>query len=177
VICFVRATDDEAARQRLRRSLHDHQQWSDDFEGRFEALAGDLSRPELGLAAGSWCRLCHDVDAILHNGALVHWLTPYEGLKAVNVEGTKTLLRLASAQRLKAFHHVSTTAVFGTDSFRSLSVVSETAFDDDERDDCHGLVDGYAQSKWVAEQIVLKARRQGVPANVYRTNALRFVSR
>ena len=30
------------------------------------------------------------------------------------------------------------------------------------------LDDGYSQSKWVAEQLVTKARNRGLPATIYR---------
>lgn len=67
-------------------------------------------------------------------------------------------------------HYVSTTAVYGTDALRSLSSVCEEELERPGVElDYGGLQDGYAQSKWVAEQIVLKARRQGIPVSIYRT--------
>lgn len=30
------------------------------------------------------------------------------------------------------------------------------------------LIDGYSQSKWVAEQIITSARKRGIPAAIYR---------
>ncbi len=33
--------------------------------------------------------LLSEVDAIVHNGAFVHWLLPYEKLKPTNVTGTQ----------------------------------------------------------------------------------------
>jgi thioester reductase-like protein len=34
------------------------------------------------------------IDVIIHNGAMVHWLLPYEKLKAPNVGGTHEVCRL-----------------------------------------------------------------------------------
>lgn len=101
MICVVRASDDDKALARVRQSLEDHQLWREELHGRFEALAGDLALPQLGLSDIVWQRLCVDVDSIVHNGALVHWLTPYQRMKPVNVDGTVTMLQLASSHHIK----------------------------------------------------------------------------
>lgn len=40
----------------------------------------------------------------------------------------------------------------------------------------HLLDDGYSQSKWVAEQLVLRARKRGLPMVIYRLGMTSFNS-
>lgn len=42
-------------------------------------MAGDLSRPGLGLATGDYTTLCEEVDTVIHNGAIVNSVLPYSG--------------------------------------------------------------------------------------------------
>jgi thioester reductase-like protein len=56
---------------------------------------------------------------------------------------------------------MSTTFVFG---WASTSVLSES----DDNSGMERLDFGYSQSKWVAEQLVLNARRHGLASRVFR---------
>jgi thioester reductase-like protein len=58
-------------------------------------------------------------------------------------------------------HFVSSTTVFGFTGKRNL-------IERDYNPEMAGLDFGYAQTKWVGEQLVLQAREQGVEARIYR---------
>ena len=51
-------------------------------------LLGDLAKPCLGLAPGVYERLTHDLDLVVHNGALVNHAFTYQQLFEPNVLGT-----------------------------------------------------------------------------------------
>jgi thioester reductase-like protein len=163
---LVRATDPAAALERLRADLKAaglyDQRTADSFEARVSAVCGDLASPQLGLTAQAWLRLAESTDTIIHNGALVDYVLDYDALRAANVEGTRELLRLASTSCRKQFHFVSSTTVFGFTDKRFL-------LERDTNPEMSGLIDfGYAQTKWVGEQLVLQARDQGADAMIYR---------
>jgi thioester reductase-like protein len=77
------------------------------------------------------------------------------------VLGTLEVIRLASERRQKSLHYASTTFVHG---WSTRPVVYEGDVDQPIEE----LDFGYAQSKWVAEQLVLRAHRSGFPATIYR---------
>ncbi|PBK99031.1 hypothetical protein ARMGADRAFT_1073944 [Armillaria gallica] len=82
--------------------------------GRLEVLAGDLSLDNFGLGEEAWNRVAEEADAILHNGALVHWVYPYEKLRAANVISTLTAIELASTGKQKLVVFVSSTSAIDT---------------------------------------------------------------
>src|SRR5271170_5644517 len=88
-------------------------------------------------------------------------ITSYDTLRPSNVEGTRELLRLAFTSRRKQFHFVSSTTIFGWTGKRNL-------LERDSNPEMSGLDFGYAQTKWVSEQLVLQARGQGIYARIYR---------
>ncbi|MGW0209067.1 amino acid adenylation domain-containing protein [Streptomyces sp. NPDC003233] len=167
VHCLVRASDDGAASERLRTALSRFGLWEDRLRPRLMALAGDLCLPELGLEPDRFDDLARRIDAIHHNGARVNLVEPYEMLRGTNVDGTREVLRLAARHRIKAVHYVSTvsTVVAGPADPRVLPEdwVSDPAL----VDSC-----GYVRSKWVAEQLVMLAGRQGLPTAVYRPSRI-----
>ena len=91
----------------------------------------------------------------------VHFLHPYAALRAANVDGTRNVLRLATTARLKAVHFVSSLAVIPSGEGRPVG-------EDDRVASPAGLENGYAQSKWVAEELVWQAIARGVPATILR---------
>jgi thioester reductase-like protein len=162
---LVRAPDPSAARERLKSDLEAAGLYdlrtADVFEGRVRAVCGDLASPRLGLADAAWQQLTETVDTIVHNGAWVDYVLDYDTLRASNVEGTRELLRLACTSRRKKFYFVSSTTIFGWTGKRNL-------IERDSNPEMSGLDFGYAQTKWVSEQLILQAREQGVEARIYR---------
>lgn len=161
---LVRAHDCERGKERLRKSLRAVSR-SDAvlraFEARVTAVPGDLERPGLGLNDRAWSGLASGVDTIFHNGAMVNYLFNYRRMRAANVQGTNELLRLAFDVRRKTFNYVSTTFIFGW-------ATKDVLFESDANEAMELLDFGYSQSKWVAEQLVLDARRKGLVTRVFR---------
>ncbi len=131
------------------------------LKNRITILCGDLAKNNFGLALSDWHSLTNKIDCIYHNGAITHYLTHYDDLKASNVDGTKTIIKLAITERLKYIHYISTTLIFGWTPIRKLAEnATNTAFKH---------VDfGYAESKWVAEQLIWQAKQLGVHVKIYR---------
>jgi thioester reductase-like protein len=65
---------------------------------------------------------------------------------------------------VKPVHLISTTAVFNSPGYDPAHIILE----DDPLNYCEELHTGYAESKWVAEKLVIEARRRGIPVSVYR---------
>ncbi|KAL2756483.1 hypothetical protein ACRALDRAFT_1076350 [Sodiomyces alcalophilus JCM 7366] len=171
VICLVRFTEptDEsrpAGMARVRKNLVDLSLWDDAMLDRMEILPGNLGRKRLGLSPEAYDDLVSRVDVIMHAAATVNLVYPYAALRSPNVGGTREMLRLAS-QSGATLHHVSTNGVL---------TPSATGWPEDamvEVDDvAEKLLDGYGQTKWVAEQLVLEAGRRGMPVKVYRPGTI-----
>jgi thioester reductase-like protein len=159
VHCLVRAADSAAGRARIEKALAAHLLWDDADAARIVPVCGDLGEPLMGLSEETFTALAGQIDAVYHNGALVDFTYPYAKLRAANVEGTEAALRLACTSRTKAFHLVSSVAVWAG----RFPVAEE-----DPLEDIAGLENGYAQSKWVAERLVHEAAGRGLPVCVYR---------
>ena len=174
VYCLVRASGPEEAGKRLRRTLASHSLSLEDRQlSRIVPLAGDLSRPLLGLAPDLYRELAGRLGSIYHNGALVNFAYPYPALRAANVLGTQEVLRLASEEQTKTVHHVSTIDVFFSQAFAGHVLIRE----DDEPVDSRGLAGGYVQSKWVAERLVAAARDRSMPVSIFRPARVSWHSR
>ena len=165
VSLVVRCENPAHGLARLRRALLDTDMASpavnEALRSRVTVLAGDLARPHFGLAERDWQALAENVGRIYHCGAEVDYVRSYNLLRPVNVGATREAIALAGEHRRKWLHYVSTTFVFGW-SFQPLQRES------DDNPGMENLDFGYAQSKWVAEQLVLRALATGIPATVYR---------
>jgi amino acid adenylation domain-containing protein/thioester reductase-like protein len=171
IVCLARASTDSEAGERIRTNLRQYSLDPREHSGRMMSLAGDLARPQLGLAPDKWAELASDVDCVIHNGAQVHFLHPYAAFRAANVTGTQEVLRLATTARLKAVHFVSSLGVLAGVGHGRL------AHEDDRDETPASLENGYAQSKWVAEQLVWQAIARGIPATVLRPGRISWHSR
>ena len=162
--CLVRADTLEAARDKIQAKLKHYQLWDSQFDSRIIPILGDLSQAQLGLTPQQFERLALKIDRIYHCGAWVNILMPYTALAPTNVTGTEEILRLASHIKIKPVHFISTVDVFATDDQLSIRTVAEP----DDIGPGEQLNSGYAQSKYVAERLVMAAHDRGIPTAIYR---------
>ncbi|TBN12306.1 amino acid adenylation domain-containing protein [Agrobacterium cavarae] len=164
VYCLVRAKDDAAAAERVRRSLTAYDLWDDAFQHRIIGLAGELSHPRLGLTAKTFDLLADKLDVIIHNGGATNEFDPYSRLAPINVGGAKQILQLAaSGSRVTPVHFVSTASVVASRGFNPPIILEKTRLSIDAVEDT-----GYVQSKWVAEELMHSAAARGLPVTIHR---------
>jgi amino acid adenylation domain-containing protein/thioester reductase-like protein len=162
--CLVRARDEEEGVRRLRGGLESFGLWKDAYAHRIIPAVGDLGQPLLGLSERHFQRLAEEVAALYHNGAVVNFLHGYAQLEAPNVQGTQEVLRMATLSTPKPVHYVSTLSVLG-----GYGAPGEPRFEEiDVPKRAPGLEDGYSQSKWAAERLLVQARQRGLPVCIYR---------
>jgi thioester reductase-like protein len=133
----------------------------EELKKRIRVICGDISQHNLGLQSGEWRSLATRVQAVIHNAAHVNYVLNYDALRPHNVDGTRELLRFASTGTRKEFHFISSTVIFGW-------TVKSELFETENNDEMLNLEFGYAQTKWVAEQLVFGAARRGLKVRVYR---------
>ena len=164
IFCLVRAQDEAIGHQRLQKNLADYGLWEEEHGHRIIAVPGDLALPRFGLSQAAFEHLAKTVEVIYHNGALVNFMYPYKLLEAANVLGTQEVLRLACEHAIKPVYYISTLSTFAVTEYRSGDILREH---DQPRQ--NGQVEqGYALSKWVAEQLIMDAQKRGLPISIYR---------
>ncbi|KAI8950320.1 enterobactin synthetase component F [Xylaria longipes] len=172
IICLVRFTDVSGDRNqaggmaRVRSNLLDLGLWNDSILERIEILPANLSRKRLGLSPDAFDELALRVQVIIHSAATVNLVYPYAAMRGANVTGTREIVRLA-CQAGATVHHISTNGVLPN----SVEGWTEDAMVD-INDVPERLLDGYGQTKWVAEQLILAAADRGLPARIYRPGTI-----
>ncbi|MFE7624065.1 amino acid adenylation domain-containing protein [Streptomyces sp. NPDC057509] len=164
VDCLVRAASPGSAAQRLRANLEHYGLWRPRYADLIHPVPGDLAAPGLGIEPDERTALARRLGPVLHNGARVNFAAPYGDLRAPNVAGTEELLRLLADSDSPGMHYISTTGVFAPTRGTDPAPLTEASPTGPAAD----LPDGYARSKWVAEQLVGLARDRGLPVTVHR---------
>ncbi|CAF3582272.1 unnamed protein product, partial [Rotaria sp. Silwood2] len=158
IYCLIRADDTNAAQNKLIGQIKRY--CLNENLNRIEIVLGDLSYKRFSLTKQQYNMLCKEIDVIYHCGALVHHIYDYQKLKPTNVNGTVELIKLASSNKLKALHYIST-------STTRINTIQE--FEDYEKSLSYENIDGgYEQSKFVAEKLIITAAKQGIFATIFR---------
>jgi amino acid adenylation domain-containing protein/thioester reductase-like protein len=164
IYCLIRADSLAEAQARIQTSLRRGSLWKDSFSSRIKLVLGDLTQPYMGIESEQFARLAEKIDIIYHCGAWVNIVYPYSALKPANVIGTQEVLRLACQTRIKPLHFISTVDVFATLEGNQIKAVNEAS----TTGPLDSLYNGYAQSKYIAEQLVIEAASRGLPISIYR---------
>ncbi len=163
VYCHVRAKDKEAGMRRIVDNMKKHQCFKEEYVQYIEPVTGDLNEDLMGIDPEEYTRLCEDIDLVIHNGALLNFILPYESLKKTNVTATQQALRLAASGRKKGFVYVSSYSVYDNPSHFDHDV-----YEDDPLSSSEGYFLGYSETKWVSEKIVKIAQEEGLPTIIVR---------
>lgn len=171
IVCLIRCKDPSeddipAGIARIRRNMVDFGIWNDGIMERLEVLPANLSRKRFGLSPDAFESLAKRTDVILHVAAAVNLIYPYAALRNDNVGGTREVLRLASMGNATV-QYISTNGVLPP----SQGGWPEEAMLGIEHVPTK-LHDGYGQSKWVAEQLVVEAGRRGLPIKIHRCGTI-----
>jgi NAD(P)-dependent dehydrogenase (short-subunit alcohol dehydrogenase family) len=126
-------------------------------ESRAVAVTGDLTLPELGLAADARDALAGHLDHVFHLGAIYDMRAGRDEQLEANVEGTRRAVQLANSLQAGCFHHMSSIAVAG---------MYEGIFREDMFEEAEQLWHPYFETKHAAEAIVRSECK--VPWRVYR---------
>nr|MDT0659802.1 thioester reductase domain-containing protein [Micromonospora sp. DSM 115978] len=166
VYCLARASNTQRALERILTNLDAHGIDVARHRSRIVAVPGDLSEPGFGLGNEAFADLHARCGDIVHCGAQVKWTYPYKALERANVHGTREVLRLSTLRGpARPVHFISTVGVFS-----SVEYQPDAVYESQLPAESGPLAVGYAQSKWVAEQMVRTAHERGVPTTIHRLN-------
>lgn len=153
ICALVRCESEEQGVCRLVSAATKSGWWQNQYQSRLRVLPGDLSQKNLGLSKENAELLSSNsklrIHTIIHNGAVVHYSSSYKKLKAANVDSTSYLLEVtAGLDAVRNFIFVSggqnPVEAFGSDKQATMTITAGAT--------------GYAQSKYVAEGLVLKIK-------------------
>lgn len=163
VYCLLRESPGFTAMDRIRSSLQKFgiAEFDENLELRIVPIKGDVSLVNMGMSEEDYACLSYTVDSIIHAAATVNLVHPYYALYSTNVLGTANILTFALSHKIKPVHYISTNAVFPEG-------LQDCREDADMMTYADKLHSGYAQTKWVAEQLVMRAQDRGLPAAIYR---------
>ncbi|CAF4013379.1 unnamed protein product, partial [Adineta steineri] len=163
-VCLVRCKPLSNPIDRVRDNMSFLRIWKDEFRERIIALRGDLAKDHFGLDNEIYESIAAQTDIIFHCGATVNFILPYNKLYGPNVCGTREIIRLAThGATCIPVQYISTVSVL------SSGIIKEVLIDKIPPD---GLTSGYGQSKWVAEKLMYKASRSGLPVVIYRLGSI-----
>jgi thioester reductase-like protein len=163
IYCLVRASSDSDGRKRIERNLRALGAWDDRRAHRIVPIAGDLAKPNFELTPREFQSLAARTEVVYHAAGSLNWVYPYPALRAANVQATREVLKFAAIAKPKPFHYVSSLSVFDSPAYAGRTIAEA-----DVANECETIYSGWAQSKWVAEQLVAAARGHGLPATIYR---------
>jgi NAD(P)-dependent dehydrogenase (short-subunit alcohol dehydrogenase family) len=121
------------------------------------AIAGDLAKPGLGVAAEDLKRLKGKIDHLFHLAAIYDLAASAEDQQRANIDGTRHAVEFAHEVQAGCFHHVSSIAAAG---------LYDGVFREDMFEEAEDLDHPYFRTKHLAEGIVRSECQR--PWRIYR---------
>lgn len=153
IFCIARGEDNWDATTKVVNAVFNADNGTmthDEIEQRLDCFAGDLSKDNFGLPIVDYDYLCSNAKIVYHIAGEVNDWKDAEDLAASNIEATKNVIQFCKRSNAKLVF-ASTLSVFVSRSdLPSAYTCYEVPLEEDGV-----IVGGYAQSKWIAEKLVL----------------------
>lgn len=132
-------------------------------KSRIKLVAGDVTKPNLGLAPTVAQDIISRATGVLHAAASTRFDLPLDEARTINVQGLKIVIQFAQqCKQLDRFGFVSTVYVAG----RRTGYILETELRHDA-----GFVNTYEQSKYEAEQLAQEYLSK-IPVSIFRLSTM-----
>ena len=129
----------------------------------FEIVDGDITKPDLGMAAISLERARQESSTVFHLAAIYDLAVAQDVAATVNVEGTMNMNQFAkSVRNLRRYHYVSTCYVAG----KRQGLIKENELHHEA-----GFRNHYEQTKYLAE-ISVDALKSDMPVTIHRPSVV-----
>jgi thioester reductase-like protein len=151
VYCLVRERS-----ERLFSALRDLGVSTSLFGDRLIAVSSDLSRGHFDIDDDCYRALAATIGTVVHCAADIDFVKPYRELRTVNVEAVRAILEFAATGGAKRVLHVSSLGALEAPEKRGRSLRESEPLANPLT-----LANGYAQSKWAAEAMMVGARKRG----------------
>ena len=167
VCCLVRASSDEAARERISKSLAERcvDDLSSKLTSKITTYASDMSDPHLGLSRSEYISLQHKVRTVIHSAWSVNFNKALSSFEIDCIAATKNLILLC----LSAHAPEPATFSFCSSVSTIINLPSPIVTESLPPTLSSALEMGYAQSKLVTENLVDQCAKQtGMTTKVLR---------
>lgn len=166
VHCIVRPKEGADAKQRLRETMTHY--FPDEvglfFDGRVVAIEGDAAADRFGMDEQDYLRLFESVDAVYHFAADTRLFGREEEFERQNLFSVRQCIEFASGRKRKDLHYMSTLAVCGVNPRSEVYEFTEQCGDFGQEFQNH-----YESSKYRAEELVQRFRKEGGQGFIYRS--------
>ena len=127
-------------------------------------VVGDITTHYFGLSDDDYIHLCKKVDAVFHVAATVNHVGSVDDSYKINVKGTSRVIKFCKAADAHLYHMSS----FAVSGFNTDVALTEDVLDINQQI----TQNPYIQTKYQAEEKVLKARADGVKTTIFRIGNL-----
>ena len=129
----------------------------------FEIIDGDITKPDLGMAAGKLDKARQETSVVFHLAAIYDLAVAQDVAATVNVEGTMNMNQFAkSVKNLSRYHYVSTCYVAG----KRQGLIKENELHHEA-----GFRNHYEQTKYLAE-ISVDTLKSDIPVTIHRPSVV-----
>lgn len=177
IYCLIRQKNNILPKERLKNTLEFYfdKKYNNLLGRRIICIEGDITQENLGLQQHEYEKLGNNIDTVIHSAALVKHFGNYEEFKKININGTKNLINFSKTFKCRLMH-ISTISVSGNNfaegSFVENNIKKEINYDETNFYVGQNLENLYVKSKFLAEQSVLDAIRDGLECYILRMGNL-----